>query len=568
MRNPTTPRERRVDLSSLLTGVAFGAVITMLATIAVVPEANPSGTGNGEGQLVAVPSEQTTPNQGGSGQQSPDQSEVTASGPATPQQRTAPAGGDGGTDPAAGGASESGVDLGTGGDGTGPASGSSGGGGGPGGGGCEGPKSQGVPGVTDSGIKLGATVVEDGFAARFLGEVPEALRAVTKKVNRQGGICGRTLDLITKNDNWDAQTGKRNIENLINDGVFAFAVSPSSEGLNAASKAGVFEREGVPVVGADGLNNTQFRDPMIWPVAAATTTTVHSIMKNAWDRCEQTGSCKELRPAIVFGNSYRFGVEGAFAFNAAYKELSGQDIPGYSKGETGCKQGSRYCGIASGQDTYTGPVSIINEACETDDGSNEDTGCNLLLILLEPDTALKFLGTSGAPEPADFDLGPSGDKCCGMAGAQPLFTANFADNCAENCEDMWVWTGYNPPIEQYAPERDEATRTYVDDLRSQSGSVDIANQFTEGGYIGMLLLVEALERIGNDLTRDALISTLNSMPPLDTGLSVPLQWTEDERYANHSAQAFSIPVANGWTGGWEFKAEYVQDPWLGQHNNI
>jgi hypothetical protein len=327
--------------------------------------------------------------------------------------------------------------------------------------------------------------------------------------------------------------------------VFALAVSPSSEGLNQASTQGYFGKQGVPVVGADGLNVTQFKDPMIWPVAAATTTTIDVMMKNAWDRGARN-------PAIVFGNTYRFGVEGAFAFNAAFKKLSGgKDIPGYknplSAGGGACS--GRFCGVSSGQGQYGNQVSTLNTACD------QEPKCDYLVLLLEPKTAQDWMAVPGVKTPSSFAYG--------MGGPQPLFTFDFGRNCSDRCAGMWVWTGYNPPIEQY--KSNAAVSTYVADLKAQSASADEFNQFTMGGYVGMQVLVEALKQAGGNLTRKALASTLNSMAPINTGLTTTaLQWTASARYANSAAQAFEIQSKNGFTG-WRFVQAPLKDPWLGQH---
>jgi hypothetical protein len=130
---------------------------------------------------------------------------------------------------------------------------------------------------------------------------------------------------------------------------------------------------------------------------------------------------------------------------------------------------------------------------------------------------------------------------------------------------MRVWTGYNPPIGQYGAS--PAVSDYTKELKAQSSTADINNQFTLGGYIGMKLLVEALDRVGPDLARSKLVETLNSMPALTTGLTNPagLRWTTQERYANHSAQSFRIDYGNRFNG-FQPAAAYTRDPWLGADN--
>jgi ABC-type branched-subunit amino acid transport system substrate-binding protein len=500
-------------MGSAVTGFALGAVMTLLATIAIVPD---GGIVNGD-QRVAVGTQGAAST---GGDVPAAQSGVVANNgagsavgqkPGAVAAATGTASGNSKTVECKAGANGGNTDV----------------------------------GVTDREIKLGATVAESGIAQSFLGEVRQAMDAVANKVNRSGGICGRLLKLVYKDDAWDADRGKTDLQNLVSgDKVFALAVVPSSEGLNSASKAGFFAKSGVPVVGSDGMIRTQYSDPFIWPVAAATTTTLHVMMQDAWNRGAR-------HPAIVFENTYRFGVEGAYAFNQAYRRLSGHDILGYTNpdaaGGGGCS--SRFCGIPGGQGNYGNQVNSLNSACNDE---KTESKCDYLVLLLEPKTAQDWMAVPGVKTPSSFQFR--------MGGAQPLFTYAFGHNCGDKCDGMRVWTGYNPPIEQFATS--PAVSTYVNDLAAQSASADPYNQFTEGGYVGMGLLVEALRKTGANLTRARLAATLETMT-YDSGLTKPLTFQPGKHYANSSAQAFEMQSRNGFTG-WRFVQDYITDPWLGQ----
>jgi ABC-type branched-subunit amino acid transport system substrate-binding protein len=549
--------------ASALTGFAIGVIITFLAVINFVPAERPSSdTGLAVGGFgVADPEaleeelaegEVIVDSQGrvirtGGGKAATQAAAAAAAGGSKStasggSKSTTPGGS--GTEGRAGGGAGSGANV-SGGDSGGSGSGSTGGGeascaAGRNGGGT-------APGVTATQILLGATVAEEGIAKEFLGEVSQGMEAQVKKVNRAGGICGRQLKVIYKQDSWDPQTGARYIQNLVEgDGVFALAVSPSSEGLNVASKQHYFRTHKVPVVGADGLNVTQFTDPFIWPVAAATITTIDVMMKDAWDR-----SGGSLRPAVVYGNGYRFGIEGAYAANKAYERLSGKSIEGYKNplSSSACEQ--RFCGVSPETGQYGTQVGTIKQACQFGTAN----ACNFMILLLEPTTALQWMSTPGVPVPSDF--------AHRISAPQPLFTYDFAYQCKDKCDQMWVWTGYNPPIDKYqsAP----AVVAFVNELAAQSASADKFNQFTMGGYIGMGLMIEALKQVGPTLTRQALVDKLNSMAAYESGLAPPLKWTAGERYANHSAQAFRVEARNGFTGTWAHVRDPIRDPWLGQH---
>lgn len=388
-------------------------------------------------------------------------------------------------------------------------------------------------GVTGTTIKLAATVVDDGPGASFLGPVRTGMKAVLNKVNRAGGICGRKLDLILRNDSWSAERGNTFIQNFVeSEKVFALAVVPSSEGLRAARE--YIKDKKVPVVGTDGMLIHQYRSPWIWPVATSTISTMHVMAKNAHDR-----GAREF--GIVFDANYHFGVEGAYAFNEAVKRLTGKGIAGYDPSLKRCAE--RFCGIQPGKASYQSEAQSFNNNCYG------QVICDFVAFLLEPQTAVAFIG-SGRPQ----------NPRVGFGGAQPLFTRGLAENCKNLCDGMWVWTGYNPPIEALASQ--PAVARYVNDIRQESATADVANQFLEGGYVGMSLLVEALQKVGSNLTRDNLRQVLDSMT-FDSGLSSPLTWRPDNHFANVSAQAFEIQYKQSFAG-WRQKSGFLVDPWVGQ----
>ena len=405
-------------------------------------------------------------------------------------------------------------------------------------------------GNTDSGvsgdrIKLGATVVESGIGASFLGPVRLGISAVAKQVNAAGGICGRQLDLVLKDDGWDLQRGRGFIQNLVEDeGVFALAVMPSSEGLDAA--ADFIDSKGIPVVGTDGLLASQYTHGWIWPVATSTLSTMHVMAKDAFDRGARNFS-------IVYDRKFRFGLEGAFAFNEAVKRLTGSDIPGYSDPFSSPKCQSRFCGIQAGASSYNAEAQVLSDGCSAGITGGAQP-CDFNALLLEPSEALTWYN-SGGPPVSQFVAGGKG-----AGAAQPLFTRDFAQNCQLPCDKLVVWTGFNPPIERFASTSGVAQ--YVADVQAESANADVNNQFLEGGYLGMQLLVEGLRQSGPDLTRDRLRSVLDTLT-FDVGLTRPLTWSGG-RFANTAAQGFQIGYQGSFNGWREFTNGFIDDPWVGQ----
>jgi ABC-type branched-subunit amino acid transport system substrate-binding protein len=393
-------------------------------------------------------------------------------------------------------------------------------------------------GVSANSVTLATTVVRTGIGAAFLGEVQYAIEAVRNKVNREGGICGRLLQIRYIDDGWEANRGAGYLRNLIEQGVFAIPVGPSSEGLNVVIKNGEIRQAGIPVVGTDGMIIRQYTDPWVWPVAVSTASSARIMAINAYARGARKFS-------IVFDRTYRFGVEAAEAFNNEVKRLTKAGVPGYNK-DYDCQQS--FCGLAAGQSSYTSEVNRFQPG-------------EFVAMFLEPATALTWMATPGAPVASTASGGVPVKY--GVGAGQPLFTRSFAVNCQSACDQFWVWTGFKPPIENYA--NDTAVKAFVSDLAKTKPDADEFNQFSEGGYVGMRLLVEAMRIVGPNLTRARLRSALDSMA-FDSGLALQgtLRWKpcpnrgSCAHFSAATMQAFAIQF-RGTFSGWRTKTLAV-DP--------
>jgi ABC-type branched-subunit amino acid transport system substrate-binding protein len=413
---------------------------------------------------------------------------------------------------------------------TGPASSSGSGGGAPGatGAACQAGANGGATdrGVTGNRIKLAATNVRSGIGSSFLGTAYVGMQAVVTRINAQGGICGRLLELRLVDDGWDAARGASYLQNFTKEEYFALPVVPSSEGLTQAILNKTIQRAGIPVVGSDGMLKEQYGDPWVWPVATATVSTIRIMTKHAADKGAKSFG-------IVFDQQYKFGREGAAAFKSYVRKLTGSDP-------------KAFVGITPGRASYSSEANAFNEKCG-------DKGCDFVAMLLDPTTANTYISSH-----TDRDGRRQGFGRMLTGGAQPLFNERFAKDCGRPCEGMLVWTGYNPPIGRLGSEKDVAA--YVNDVRSIDPGVDVNNQFLEGAYLGMKAFVHALQLVGPDLTRERLRQTLDSMT-YQSGLSSPLRWAPDQRFANQAAQAFRIVTAAGKFAGFaEAGTGFLRDP--------
>jgi ABC-type branched-subunit amino acid transport system substrate-binding protein len=389
-------------------------------------------------------------------------------------------------------------------------------------------------GKTDVGIDardiyLAATEVESGIGQSFLGPVRYGMLAVLQKVNRQGGVCQRQLHLTLKDDGWRPDVGKQYLDNFIDSNqYFALTVVPSSEGLNAASTGGDIDNvedpltggRGIPVVGTDGMLNSQYSDPLIWPVAASTATSMRIMAHDAAMRGRSLGH--PVHMGIVYDVNYRFGPEGAGAFVA-------------QAGRDGAKVVQR-CEVplTAGESGYGTQIKQFNDDC----GEGGPDQVDFVALLMEPQTAETWL--SGGPYLGSTSTGQG----LGFGGPQPLFDKNFGDTCGQICQNMEVWTSFYPPI--YPFDQRSEVQIFKQDLCAVDNqcAVDALSAFTEGGYVGVELLVDALRATSPDLTRARLQAKLDTMR-LNAGLSGPLAWKPGFHYANETMVAFKDAYSGG-----------------------
>lgn len=383
-------------------------------------------------------------------------------------------------------------------------------------------------GVSATKIRLASTAVQDGHAKSLLEDSPVAMKAVVDKVNKAGGICGRLLELKVDNDGFDAAKGLSYIRSYIDEGYFALPVVPSAEGLGSAILNGEIAKAKIPVIGTDGMRKEQYDEPYVWPVASATVTTMRVMAKYGYtNRNARTFG-------IVYDSKYRFGIEGKDAFIQQVKAMGGAvrsvvpldpDLPNYSS-----------------------QLQRFNDPSECG-----EQGCDMVAFLLLPDTASKFL------------KGWTGRARLYTAGAQTLFSDRFANDCTQfygnRCENFAVWTGYNPPIGPLASLPGVAE--YVNDVTAVKSSVDVTNQFVEGAYLGMSVFVEALRRVGPNLTRERLKTVMDSMTH-NTDLASTLTWKPGQHAANARSQSFAMSVSGGTFRGWRNEGTgFLLDPAFG-----
>lgn len=402
-----------------------------------------------------------------------------------------------------------------------------------------------APGVSATVINIATTDVTSGVGAGFLQEAAQGMQAAINQSNNAGTICGRRINLQPpQNDGWDAATGQAYIENFINSGsVFALVGEPDSQGLKGAIESGDIDRAKIPVVGTDGMLSDQYQDGWVWPVAASTVTNMHVLVKYAHDQ----GWAQQAKDfAIVYDTDYNFGPEGAKAFAEEVRRIYGSDLPGYPS-SGGCQL--QFCGISSKQGDFTTEKNSFNNACEV------QNQCKVVILLLEPDPALKWMK----------DENPDTSWFKHLMGGEPLFDYSFGNQCKSMCANMMVWTGYHPDLQPFDSEK--PVYTFAQALKAVCPSCDSQNEFTEGAYLGTQLFINAVKQLATNneaLTRDNLKQLLDT-ETADLGIASPLHFgTSLPRVANPAMTGYS-DNSGGSFNGWNYdQTGFITDPARGQ----
>lgn len=123
-------------------------------------------------------------------------------------------------------------------------------------------------GVTDTEITLGMQLPQTGPASPGYNKVDDAMRAYFDYVNSKGGVYGRKITLVAKDDKYSAGLTISSASSLINDSkVFAMVGSVGTQTHAAVIKD--LNRRGIPDLFVNSGNSAFYTDPKKYPTTFA-----------------------------------------------------------------------------------------------------------------------------------------------------------------------------------------------------------------------------------------------------------------------------------------------------------
>ncbi|HVM78764.1 MAG TPA: ABC transporter substrate-binding protein [Stellaceae bacterium] len=335
-----------------------------------------------------------------------------------------------------------------------------------------------APGVTDKEIKIGQTMPYSGPASAY-GAIGKAELAYFKKINDEGGVNGRMINLLSLDDGYSPPKTVEQIRRLVEQEKVAF----------------IFQSLGTPPNSAIHKYLNDHKVPQLFPATGATkwADPEHFPWTMGWQPNYQTEShiyAKYIlanKPAAKIGILYQ---------NDDY----GKDYV------TGLKQGlgDRYDKLVVKEVSYEVSDPTVDSQIVTLQASGADTFFNVTTPKFAAQAIRKAYDIGWKPlhilnnvsNSVSAVLQPAGlDKSVGIVSS-----AYYKDPT----DPKW--------------KNDPAYKDYVAWMAKYNPDANIADSFNVYGYSVAQTLVQVLKQCGNDLSRENIMkqaaSLKNFAPPM------------------------------------------------------
>lgn len=320
-----------------------------------------------------------------------------------------------------------------------------------------------VPGVTETSIRVGMITDLTGPVA-FLGQEASAgAQLYLRHVNEQGGVHGRTLELLVEDDGYKPPRSVAAFRKLVDrDQVFCFAGNLATTTTMATFP--FLERERIPLVLPLTMASTMYTPARRYVFAMSPSYSIQSwIIAKYILEVEQAES---PRLAVFYQNDDggRDGLKG-LREAAAYYDLPIVAAEGYRRGAVDFS--TQVLNLKKADPTHVVLLSVYREAAA---------------VLKEARMSgwqPRFIGSAAAADDKVVEL--AGEAAAGYMALQVV--------------DLW---GDGEPVKQY--------RGLIEKYTPDRGP----SFYHALGFWSAQSLVEGLERVGRDLNREKLVAAMES----------------------------------------------------------
>ncbi len=369
-------------------------------------------------------------------------------------------------------------------------------------------------GVTPSSIKVGHIGIYSGPVGSFGDDLSYAGRAKLQEINDTGGINGRKLDVLVRDDAWDGTKGMNAARDLVErEKVFAICCIMS---VNTSDPLTPYlDEKKIPHVGADGWGEPQYKGAWTFPVSASAVTEAHMLAKY------QAENQKAKRVAILYINNPT-GRAYVKAYDEVIRKFGGEVV--FSQAATFDDPGTTTF-IAQAR-ASTPPIDTIS-------------------TYLDPGIFTRMVREAAAQ-----NYKPK-NAFSGAAGIFFEVTPNFtgpngegtiaATHWVTNDQDTPGFRAYKSLVEKYYPKIDHST-------------------WTKGGYVGATIFGNIIKSLGLNVTRQRVKDAADTLTNFDSGLGVTLNWRPGKHRANKT-----IYLAQIQRTGDKFAYKYIAGPLVDEY---
>jgi branched-chain amino acid transport system substrate-binding protein len=354
-----------------------------------------------------------------------------------------------------------------------------------------------VPGVSDTEVVLGLTTPLSGPAAVW-GTTALAAEAWARHVNEQGGVHGRKIKTVLKDDGYNPGRAVANVGEL-KDSVFALV------GLL-----------GTAILNANKDNVAEAKLPTIWPYG------------------NPQIFAKQPREKLktVFMAYPDYVDEGEFLIQQAAKLEGAKKIAVFFQNDDYGKGGLE--GVKRGLKGLAG-VSLVGEVSY--EVADRELGTHALKIK-----------DSGADTVIFYSTAP---HCAGLikemakAGYRPKIFASFPlgdrHTMFRLLGDLWEGAYYD--VTGAVPGEPDADRV-VELLLKQDPKLKGRESFALAGATAMIATVEGLRRAGRNLTRDGFVEAMETIKDwTPEKLTAPITWGPTRRHGLNAVRLMQAKKA-------------------------
>lgn len=327
-------------------------------------------------------------------------------------------------------------------------------------------------GVTDTTITIGMSAPFSGPNGAYGVDMRQTIQTYFEQVNKSGGINGRKLDLVALDDGYETERTLANTKTLLNEkNAFAllsyYGSTPTTEAMNK-----VFGPAKVPLVGTISGAST-LREPLSGNANSRYMFNVRASYADETEAIVNQLVSLGLKSIAVFYQNDGFGKSGLEGVTAALvkHKLTPSATATVERNSLDVQKAVEAIG-------KTNPQAVI------------------MVTLYKPTAAFIKEMRRNNQNPMFMTLSPVGTEQL----VQELGTAARGIGISQVVP--YPWNDVTPIVREYQK------------LVSKPGSY---SYYGLESYLMAKTLVEGLKRAGKELTRDKLVSSLESMGNIDFG---------------------------------------------------